>query len=248
MNTELIKVALVNIRQMNVHTMQPALKRTSVFALSICLASVAGIGDAEAYRGHHGQRHGGYGFGYRSHYLPAVVIGGGYGYPHHHRDVYRAHNAVPEPAPAEATSTKIFAYPNNGQTEQQQARDKFECYSWAVSESGFDPVAMATRGPSATPVTYTVRPNNPGPSDPLLGAAGGAALGAIGGAIAGDPGIGAAIGAAVGGTVGLANEVDESSRTKTVSTQSTTTTNPFASDDYRRAMSACLVARGYTVK
>ena len=178
----------------------------------------------------------------------AVVIGGGYGYPHHHRDVYRAHNAVPEPAPAEATSTKIFAYPNNGQNEQQQARDKFECYSWAVSESGFDPVAMATRGPSATPVTYTVRPNNPGPSDPLLGAAGGAALGAIGGAIAGDPGIGAAIGAAVGGTVGLANEVDESSRTKTVSTQSTTTTNPFASDDYRRAMSACLVARGYTVK
>lgn len=217
-------------------------------------ASIGVINDAEASHRHHRYHGGGYGgFGhglpYRSNYLPAVVIGGGY--PHHHLEAYRTHQ--PPSQQTETTSSKIFAYPANGQSQQQQAKDKFECYSWAVDESGFDPVTHASLGgspihASATPVSHTVRPNNPGPSDPLTGAAGGAALGAIGGAIAGDPGLGAAIGAAVGGGVGLANELDEKSREKTVVHQSSTNSPSGPIGDYRRAMTACLVARGYTVK
>jgi hypothetical protein len=79
--------------------------------------------------------------------------------------------AVPLPASAETTSStaaapaavalptgppsaspsgppsglKVFLYPKNGQTPDQQARDREECYRYAVAQSGFDP----TRSPGA---------------------------------------------------------------------------------------------------
>jgi hypothetical protein len=33
----------------------------------------------------------------------------------------------------------IYAYPKNGQTDEQQATDRYECHKWAVAQSGFDP-------------------------------------------------------------------------------------------------------------
>jgi len=41
---------------------------------------------------------------------------------------------APPPAGAD-----FFMYPRNGQSAQQQARDRYECHSWAVSQTGFDP-------------------------------------------------------------------------------------------------------------
>jgi hypothetical protein len=38
-----------------------------------------------------------------------------------------------------AGPTDLIAYPKNGQTEEQQGKDKFECHRWAVSQAGFDP-------------------------------------------------------------------------------------------------------------
>jgi hypothetical protein len=37
-------------------------------------------------------------------------------------------------------ATKAVAYPKNGQTPDVQARDHYECYKFAVSQSGFDPM------------------------------------------------------------------------------------------------------------
>ena len=38
-------------------------------------------------------------------------------------------------------------YPRKGQTEQQTATDKYECHSWAVNQTGYDPTrAQATGG------------------------------------------------------------------------------------------------------
>jgi hypothetical protein len=34
----------------------------------------------------------------------------------------------------------VVAYPKNGQTPDVQARDHYECYKFAVSQSGFDPM------------------------------------------------------------------------------------------------------------
>ena len=42
--------------------------------------------------------------------------------------------AAPSPAVSE-----LIAYPKNGQSEEQQGKDKFECHRWAAGQTGFDP-------------------------------------------------------------------------------------------------------------
>jgi hypothetical protein len=41
--------------------------------------------------------------------------------------------------PADSQSSDLFIYPKNGQNEEQQGKDKYECHSWASNQSGFDP-------------------------------------------------------------------------------------------------------------
>jgi hypothetical protein len=38
-----------------------------------------------------------------------------------------------------ATDGKTFIYPRGGQSEEQQAKDRYECHRWAVDQTGFDP-------------------------------------------------------------------------------------------------------------
>jgi hypothetical protein len=45
---------------------------------------------------------------------------------------------LPE-GPQGAGPSELIAYPKNGQTEEQQGKDKFECHRWAVGQTGFDP-------------------------------------------------------------------------------------------------------------
>jgi len=42
-------------------------------------------------------------------------------------------------APVATNSEEFFVYPRQGQGEAQQARDRYECHRWAVSQTGFDP-------------------------------------------------------------------------------------------------------------
>lgn len=35
---------------------------------------------------------------------------------------------------------KVFVYPRTGQSSDQQARDRYECYRFAVAQTGFDPM------------------------------------------------------------------------------------------------------------
>jgi len=51
--------------------------------------------------------------------------------------------------PASSTDLGIIAYPRNGQSEQQQSTDKFECHSWAKGQSNFDPTSQASSNASA---------------------------------------------------------------------------------------------------
>jgi hypothetical protein len=43
------------------------------------------------------------------------------------------------PPPAPSANDDLFIYPKNGQSEQDQSRDKYECHKWAQGQSGFDP-------------------------------------------------------------------------------------------------------------
>jgi hypothetical protein len=47
----------------------------------------------------------------------------------------------PPPGPPPGSDHQLFIYPRNGQTPDQQARDRYECHSWASSQTGFDPTA-----------------------------------------------------------------------------------------------------------
>ena len=48
----------------------------------------------------------------------------------------------------------LVIYPKEGQSVEQQEKDKFEFYSWAKNESGLDPMAPAPR-----PGKYNSAPN-----------------------------------------------------------------------------------------
>lgn len=142
-----------------------------------------------------------------------------------------------------ARAQDLYIYPSKGQSQAQQDKDRYECHSWAVKETGFDPSKPQTT--STNPSTS----NQYQPSQPhvLKGAARGAALGAVGGAIAGDAGKGAGAGAAMGGVAGGMRRRDE--RRQQANSQaadaSAATSNQRTS--YNRAMAACLQGRGYNV-
>jgi hypothetical protein len=46
-----------------------------------------------------------------------------------------------------APNAETYNYPKNGQTDEQQAADRYQCHQWAVSQSGYDPTR--TNAPTA---------------------------------------------------------------------------------------------------
>ena len=52
---------------------------------------------------------------------------------------YTAPGAIPQLS-AKQQQQMVQLTPNNGQTAEQQARDRYDCYRWALSQTGFDPL------------------------------------------------------------------------------------------------------------
>jgi len=69
------------------------------------------------------------------------------------RNVYEPVSQPPLPA-SEATRYDVIAYPAKGQSAEQQSRDRYECHSWAVSQSGFDPASARTAPAASVADTY----------------------------------------------------------------------------------------------
>ncbi len=140
-----------------------------------------------------------------------------------------------------AAMPRMFVYPAQGQTDEQLQRDRYECHSWAVQQSGFDP-SKPGQGYS----TVVVAP--PPGTGTATGALGGAILGSI---LAGprDSGFGFLFGAATGAIVGSA--VDANNQAQVAQAQHQAYQNAAAEhaqvQAYRRAVTTCLQARGYTV-
>jgi hypothetical protein len=62
-------------------------------------------------------------------------------------------NAGSPGTPGSSGSAEVYAYPKSGQSDEQQATDRYECHKWAVAQSGFDP----TRGSQASGNTVDYR-------------------------------------------------------------------------------------------
>jgi hypothetical protein len=141
------------------------------------------------------------------------------------------------------SQSQMYIYPAKGQSQQQQDRDRYECHTWAVQQSGFDP----SKTYPSNPGHYDPQPYNPSQPHVLRGAGRGAAMGAVGGAIAGNAGKGAAAGAAIGGVAGGFRRRDERRQQAAGQQQQQAQASASASAGYQRAMAACLQGRGYTV-
>ena len=61
--------------------------------------------------------------------------------------------ATPPPKESSAASPtradELQVYPKNGQTQEKQWADRYECHRWAKSQSGFDPTQQAPGTPSS---------------------------------------------------------------------------------------------------
>ncbi len=151
-----------------------------------------------------------------------------------------AHGQQQSPAQAPvkgmASTVGLYTYPEKKQSAQQQLTDEQQCYNNAKSQTGFDPNAVTTA------------PAQSASGGKDHGAAKGAATGAVlAGATGGDAGQGAARGAVIGGVRAKrkqkkaeekAEKQDDANKEALEKQQG----------DFKRAMSACLGARGYSVK
>lgn len=140
-------------------------------------------------------------------------------------------------------ASRVYTYPNRGQSPQQQQVDQGQCYAWAVQQSGFDPANPQVAGGPPPAVGA--------PQGGLFrGAAGGAALGAIGGAIGGNAGKGAAIGSATGAVFGGMRrrrwmEQEEFQQSSYLQQQQNELSQ--GRSNFNQAFGVCMTGRGYTV-
>jgi len=45
-----------------------------------------------------------------------------------------------------SSGSDVYLYPRNGQSDAQTQNDRYECHSWAVSQTGFDPTRSSQQG------------------------------------------------------------------------------------------------------
>ena len=139
---------------------------------------------------------------------------------------------------------ELIIYPAKGQSQDQMEKDKFECYTWAKQQSGFDPMAM--------PQTTAPPPKQETQKGGVVrGGLRGGAVGLAACAIAGDAGKGAAIGAASGGLIGGMRRRDQKRSQQQAQKQwEQEQANAYMQgrNSYNRAFGACLEGRGYTMK
>jgi predicted lipid-binding transport protein (Tim44 family) len=143
----------------------------------------------------------------------------------------------------------LIVYPAQGQSNDQMEKDKFECYTWAKGQTGFDPMQMPTA--SSPPPSQDKRSvGGSALTGGVIGGAGGAVIGGIAGGSSGAR-RGAVIGGLSGGTIGgmrssRQNRQADQQRQQWEKQQA----NQYMQqrNSYNRAHAACLEGRGYSVK
>jgi len=146
-----------------------------------------------------------------------------------------------------ALAQELMVFPAKGQSDAQMEKDKYQCYSWAKNQSGFDPMAEPKTS-SPPPQRQTKQ------GGVFRGAARGAAVGAVTGAVIdGKKGArrGAGGGAAGGALIGGMRRKDQLRQQHQAEQQwaeQEAAKYTQKRNTYNRAYAACLEGKGYTVK
>jgi hypothetical protein len=148
-----------------------------------------------------------------------------------------AQSTSQKPVKGMASTVGLYVYPQKQQTATQQLTDEQQCYGSAKTQTGFDPNATTT-------AAKTPKPS----SSQNHAAAKGAVRGAtVSRAVGGDPAQGAARGAILGGVRSRRKEKQQAEQTEKKA-DAKKTQEQQKQDSFKRAMSACLDARGYSVR
>jgi len=169
----------------------------------------------------------------------------------------------PPPPFSAAQKLGMFAFAKNNQSQDQQLRDEYDCYGMVQQQTGINPEAPPPAGASAADVQAAQDQAAANAPQAKGGRARGAARGAVGGAviggIAGDAGTGAAVGATVGTVRGgrqqrKANEASKDQAAQAAGAQVQQQANQAQAaydqqiNTFKKGFSACMDARGYSVK
>jgi uncharacterized protein YcfJ len=160
-------------------------------------------------------------------------------------------SAPPAPTQSLSKSLGVVVFPATGQNAQQQSQDEGECYAWAKTDTGVDPMAAAPPPPPTQQAAQSAGPDG----SRVRGAARGAAAGAIIGEIADDDaGKGAAIGATAGALRGGAQSRRNQAAAQSQAEQQQQAAQQQAAAQqqqqrelFNKAFSACMQAKSYTV-
>ena len=143
-----------------------------------------------------------------------------------------------------AMAQQQYVFPQKGQSAEQQKKDEYECHSWAVKQTGFDPTAAA----QAPPQQAAQQPAGAQPGSGARGAARGAVVGAAAGSLGGEAGKGAAVGATAGAVAGRSQSRHQAQQQQAQAQQQASSQKSAKQQDYLRARGACLEGKGYSVK
>jgi len=133
----------------------------------------------------------------------------------------------------------VYVYPAKKQSQRKQKQDEYECYKWAMEQSGIDPLNL--------PKTQVQQQSGP-TGGAVIGSAKGAAAGVAIGAIAGDAGKGAAIGAVAGGIAGRRAGKQAQAQANQQAQANATAQDKAVKDSFIKGFTACMEGKGYTTK
>jgi outer membrane lipoprotein SlyB len=153
-----------------------------------------------------------------------------------------------------ASAIDVYVFPAEGQDSSQQSKDESVCYNWAVDNTGNDPFDLAKQSETdqqqaqADMEAAGQSQRGAGRRTAVRGAAAGAVIGEI---ASDDAGKGAAYGAAAGAVAGRrrsraaqqqaqAQIAAEAQQNEEITTHQT--------ENFKKAFSACMEAKDYTVK
>jgi hypothetical protein len=142
------------------------------------------------------------------------------------------------PPKSMAASLGLHAFPTNQQTPEQQRNDQAACYEWAKQDTSFDPLAASQQqqNPQSAPKGVA-----------LKSGAQGAGMGAAIGAISGDAVRGAAAGG-IGGVIRGKMAQKSAEQKAAAQQQAKAQAQQSGNEKFKRAFSACMEGKGYSVK
>jgi len=157
-----------------------------------------------------------------------------------------ADEATSANAPSLAKQLGMYVFPAKGQTTAQQSADEAACYNWAVTQTGINPMGPAPNADSAAKV-WEDKMSSATQGAGLVTGAKGAAAGTAVGAIAGNTGEGAAIGAVVGVLAGHRARKEAKQEAAIYGAQAAKQKQQQQDAEFKKAMTACLTGKGYSV-